>query len=199
MRDVAGIPMLSMHEPTLSPWARAFKRFIDVFGAALGLVLLSPFLLLIALAIRLDSQGPALFRQNRVGRHGREFKLVKFRSMVRNAEEMKRDVSHLNEAQGAMFKIREDPRVTRTGQFLRRTSLDELPQLWNVLRGDMSLVGPRPALAGGGGGVRRLASPTAGNRAWDHRSVAGQRSQRLALRRDGAAGHLLRRELVGVS
>ena len=145
MRDVAGIPMLSLHEPTLSPWARAFKRFIDAFGAALGLVLLSPFLLMIAIAIRLDSRGPALFRQSRVGRHGKQFQVIKFRSMVRNAEALKSEVSHLNEAEGAMFKIREDPRVTRTGRFLRRTSLDELPQLWNVLRGDMSLVGPRPA------------------------------------------------------
>ena len=146
MRNMAGIPMLSLHEPTLSPWARAFKRFIDLFGAGIGLILLSPFLLIIALAIRLDSRGPALFRQYRVGRYGKQFQVVKFRSMVRDAEALKGEVSHLNEAQGAMFKIREDPRVTRTGRFLRRTSLDELPQLWNVLRGDMSLVGPRPAL-----------------------------------------------------
>ena len=102
--------------------------------------------MIIALAIRLDSRGPALFRQYRVGRYGKQFQVVKFRSMVRDAEALKGEVSHLNEAQGAMFKIREDPRVTRTGRFLRRTSLDELPQLWNVLRGDMSLVGPRPAL-----------------------------------------------------
>jgi exopolysaccharide biosynthesis polyprenyl glycosylphosphotransferase len=146
VEDVAGIPMLSPHEIRLSPWARAFKRMVDVLGAGIGLLVLSPFLLLIAVLIRLDSPGPPLYRQIRVGRDGRLFSVVKFRSMIRDADQHKEEILHLNEAAGPMFKIRDDPRLTRMGRFLRRISLDELPQLWNVLRGDMSLVGPRPAL-----------------------------------------------------
>lgn len=146
IEDVAGIPMLSPHETRLSPWARAFKRMVDVLGAGIGLLVLSPILLLVAVLIRLDSPGSPLFRQDRVGRDGKLFPVYKFRSMVKNADELKGELSHLNEAEGPMFKIRDDPRLTRMGRFLRRASLDELPQLWNVLRGDMSLVGPRPAL-----------------------------------------------------
>ena len=146
MQNVAGIPMLTPSETQLSPWARLFKRGIDVLGSALGLLILSPLLLIIAVAIRLDSPGPVIFSQPRVGRDGRLFRVYKFRTMVKEADRIKDQVRHLNEAQGPMFKIREDPRVTRMGRFLRRTSLDELPQFWNTLRGDMSLVGPRPAL-----------------------------------------------------
>jgi exopolysaccharide biosynthesis polyprenyl glycosylphosphotransferase len=146
MQDVAGIPMLTPNEPTLSTWARATKRAIDFFGSGFALILLSPLMLIIALAIHLDSPGPAIFRQKRVGRHGQLFDVHKFRSMVQDAEALKDQLKHMNEAQGPMFKIRDDPRVTRVGRFIRRTSLDELPQLWDVLRGDMSLVGPRPAL-----------------------------------------------------
>jgi exopolysaccharide biosynthesis polyprenyl glycosylphosphotransferase len=146
MQDVAGIPMLTPNEPSLSTWARATKRAIDFFGSGFALILLSPLMLIIALAIRLDSPGPAIFRQKRVGRHGQLFDVHKFRSMVQDAEALKERLKHMNEAQGPMFKIRDDPRVTRVGRFIRRTSLDELPQLWDVLRGDMSLVGPRPAL-----------------------------------------------------
>lgn len=146
LQDVAGIPMLSPQEASLRGSARAFKRAIDVLGASLGLIILLPLMVLIAVAIRLDSPGPPIFRQMRVGRNGKLFPVYKFRSMVQDADKLKEQLKHLNEADGPLFKIRDDPRLTRVGRILRRTSLDELPQLWNVLRGDMSLVGPRPAL-----------------------------------------------------
>jgi lipopolysaccharide/colanic/teichoic acid biosynthesis glycosyltransferase len=121
------------------------KRAIDLTGALVGLLLLSPVLLVVALLIRLDSPGPVLFRQWRRGRFGRPFRMLKFRTMVVDAERRLGDLEHRNEsAGGVLFKLRDDPRVTRLGRFLRRSSLDELPQLINVLRGEMSLVGPRP-------------------------------------------------------
>ena len=123
-----------------------FKRIIDFFGSLLLLILLSPLLLLIAVAIKLDSKGPVFFAQERVGMNKRSFKLFKFRSMVTNAEELKAALADQNEVDGPVFKIKKDPRITRVGRFIRKTSLDELPQLWNTLRGDMSLVGPRPPL-----------------------------------------------------
>ncbi len=122
------------------------KRPLDVLGSLLGLVVLSPVFLIIAVLIRLDSPGPILFRQVRIGKDGRPFWFFKFRSMVENAEEMKQKLMHLNELEGPVFKISEDPRITPIGRFLRKTSLDELPQLLNVLYGQMSLVGPRPPL-----------------------------------------------------
>ena len=120
------------------------KRALDLAGALLGLVLLSPVLLLIALLVRCTSKGPVLFRQKRFGLNKRAFTMLKFRSMVVDAEQQQATLEHLNEAGGPVFKIRKDPRITPIGSFLRATSLDELPQLVNVLRGDMSLVGPRP-------------------------------------------------------
>jgi exopolysaccharide biosynthesis polyprenyl glycosylphosphotransferase len=122
------------------------KRTLDVIVSACLLVLIAPVLLLIALAIAIESPGPILFRQVRSGRDGEPFVFLKFRSMVEDAEERRKEIEAFNEADGPIFKIRNDPRVTRVGRFLRRTSLDELPQLWNVLRGEMSLVGPRPPL-----------------------------------------------------
>ncbi len=122
------------------------KRTIDVTLALAGILLLSPLLASVALAVKLTSRGPVLFVQQRVGLHQRTFRLLKFRSMVADAEERKRGLAHLNEHEGPVFKIRDDPRVTPLGRWLRRTSIDELPQLWNVLAGDMSLVGPRPPL-----------------------------------------------------
>jgi lipopolysaccharide/colanic/teichoic acid biosynthesis glycosyltransferase len=121
------------------------KRTLDLLGAAIGLVVLAPLLACIALGIRLDSPGPVLFAQPRAGWHGRRFRMLKFRTMRLGADEEKIDLAHLN-ASGdrRLFKIPNDPRVTRFGRFLRRWSLDELPQVWNVLVGDMSLVGPRP-------------------------------------------------------
>ena len=121
------------------------KRIIDLLGAGLGLFLLSPLMLTIALLIRLDSQGSIFFRQQRLGRSGKHFLIWKFRTMQVNAEQRLKELEHLNESQGGvLFKMKKDPRVTRIGRFLRRTSLDELPQLFNVLQGHLSLVGPRP-------------------------------------------------------
>jgi lipopolysaccharide/colanic/teichoic acid biosynthesis glycosyltransferase len=122
----------------------AWKRCLDIIGAGIALVLLSPLLLVIALAIKLTSPGGVLFRQRRSGLGGRPFTMYKFRTMVAGAESMKPALRAQNEQDGPAFKLKNDPRVTRLGRFLRKTSLDELPQLWNVLRGDMSLVGPRP-------------------------------------------------------
>ncbi len=122
------------------------KRLIDIVGAAVGLVLLSPLLAVSAITIRAKEGAPVLFRQTRVGLHGREFQMLKFRTMVPDADEKLDQVLHLNERSGAAFKASDDPRVTGTGRWLRRTSIDELPQLWNVLTGSMSLVGPRPPL-----------------------------------------------------
>lgn len=122
----------------------AWKRSCDVAGALFGLTILTPLFVFVALAIKLTSPGPVFFRQWRSGRGGKPFQMVKFRSMVVNAEAQKESLRALNEQDGPAFKIKRDPRVTRIGWFIRVTSIDELPQLWNVLRGDMSLVGPRP-------------------------------------------------------
>lgn len=122
------------------------KRTIDVLGSLCGLILLSPLLLVIGILIRSDSKGPIIFAQKRVGLNGREFKMYKFRSMVVNAEELKDKLKENNEMSGPMFKMKDDPRITKIGKFIRKTSIDELPQLINVLKGNMSLVGPRPSL-----------------------------------------------------
>ncbi|ANY70782.1 multidrug MFS transporter [Paenibacillus sp. BIHB 4019] len=123
------------------------KRAVDIIGAATGIMILSPILILVAVLIKLeDPRGKIFFYQTRVGRNERTFKMYKFRSMVSNAEEMLEDLLSQNEVEGAMFKMKEDPRITKIGRFIRKTSIDELPQFWNVLRGDMSLVGPRPPL-----------------------------------------------------
>lgn len=123
----------------------ALKRAIDVAGSLLGMILLSPVFVAIAAAVKFSSPGPVIFSQTRVGRYGRHFRFYKFRSMSIDAESRKAALSESNEsADGVIFKMKDDPRVTKVGRFLRRTSLDELPQLWNVFIGDMSLVGPRP-------------------------------------------------------
>jgi len=142
--NIGGVPVIGLREPTIGIWQRALKRSLDLVVAVGGLALLFPFCLLIALAIRLGSPGPVLFTQARVGRGGREFTICKFRSMRPGAEEEKEELTDLNEVSGPIFKIRDDPRLTPVGRVLRRWSLDELPQLYNVLRGEMSLVGPRP-------------------------------------------------------
>ena len=144
--EIAGIPLLGVKEPPIRGWNLALKRIIDGAVSALLLAVTSPLILLVALAIKLESRGPVLFRQPRVGRGGRAFTFHKFRTMRPGAEEELPDLLPLNEAEGPIFKIKEDPRRTRVGAILRRTSLDELPQLYNVLRGEMSLVGPRPAI-----------------------------------------------------
>lgn len=122
------------------------KRILDIIASALGLIILSPILLVVAILIRLESRGPAIFSQKRIGLNKKEFKMYKFRSMVKNAEELKEKLAKENEMSGPMFKMKNDPRVTKVGRFIRKTSIDELPQLINVLKGEMSLVGPRPSL-----------------------------------------------------
>ena len=146
VQSVAGVPLLYVRRTGMDRLQRTLKRAIDVVGAFLGLLLLSPVLLAIGLWIKKDSAGGAFFKQVRVGRGGRLFTVWKFRTMVQDAEEKRAELEHLSEGPGLLFKLKEDPRVTKAGKSLRRFSLDELPQLWNVLRGDMSLVGPRPAL-----------------------------------------------------
>jgi lipopolysaccharide/colanic/teichoic acid biosynthesis glycosyltransferase len=120
------------------------KRVLDVITAAAGLAALAPVLVMIGAAVKLDSPGPAIFTQIRVGRHGRRFRILKFRTMIAGAEQRLATLETCNEVRGAAFKLQNDPRVTRLGRWLRRSSIDELPQLLNVLKGDMSLVGPRP-------------------------------------------------------
>jgi len=144
--DLGGVPVLSVREVSISGWNLALKRTLDLSIALVGSILLLPLFIAIAIAIKLDSPGPILFKQVRVGKGGRPFVLYKFRSMHQGAEEELSKLAELNEAEGPIFKIRNDPRLTRVGRFLRRTSLDELPQFYNVLRGEMSIVGPRPAL-----------------------------------------------------
>lgn len=123
------------------------KRLLDIFGSLFGLVLLSPVFLIVAILIKIENpKGPVFFKQIRVGKGEEEFYMFKFRSMITDAEERLKDLLALNEVEGSMFKMKDDPRVTKIGKFVRKTSIDELPQLWNVLKGDMSLVGPRPPL-----------------------------------------------------
>jgi exopolysaccharide biosynthesis polyprenyl glycosylphosphotransferase len=141
--DVDGLALLGVRRYGLSASSAFLKRALDVTGALVGIVFMAPLLAAVAVAIKVDTRGPVFFRQRRIGRGGREFMMIKFRSMVAEAEDLKDDLRSRNESQG-LFKIAEDPRVTSVGRFLRKTSLDELPQLFNVLHGDMSLVGPRP-------------------------------------------------------
>jgi len=144
LEEVGGWDYLRFTTTPRSGSALFAKRVLDVFVAAFLLALLSPLLLLVALLVRLTSRGPTIFRQERAGRNGRVFTLYKFRTMVEGAEKDRANLESKNEMEGPVFKIKDDPRVTGLGKFLRRTSIDELPQLWNILKGDMSLVGPRP-------------------------------------------------------
>jgi lipopolysaccharide/colanic/teichoic acid biosynthesis glycosyltransferase len=136
--------VLTFEAQRTPPAALMVKRGIDVFGATLALAVLSPLMAAIALAIKLGSRGPVLYRSWRVGQNGKLFVFLKFRTMIANADDLKEGLQHLNEREGLLFKISNDPRTTPFGRFLRRYSLDELPQLVNVVRGEMSLVGPRP-------------------------------------------------------
>jgi exopolysaccharide biosynthesis polyprenyl glycosylphosphotransferase len=146
VEELNGIPLLSTRDISIQGWNAFVKRTFDlVLGGLLGLITL-PLGLLIALAIRLDTPGPIFYTQLRVGKNGKEFRCYKFRSMVSNADDLRETIAQLNESSGPLFKIRNDPRLTRVGRSIRRYSLDELPQLINILRGEMSLIGPRPNL-----------------------------------------------------
>lgn len=144
--DLHGLTVLGVRRFELGRSSRAVKRVFDVLGTSTMLLAVGPLMLVIAAAIKLDSKGPVFFRQLRVGRHGERFRMFKFRTMVANAEELKSSLRDRNEAQDGLFKIADDPRITRVGKLLRKTALDELPQLMNILRGEMSLVGPRPLI-----------------------------------------------------
>jgi exopolysaccharide biosynthesis polyprenyl glycosylphosphotransferase len=140
----AGQPLLVYRTTPALSWELFAKRIMDILGAFILLVVTLPIILLVAVLIRITSPGPIIFSQNRSGLHGRPFRMYKFRSMVTNAEQARAELEARNEMSGPVFKVQNDPRVTPLGSWLRRTSLDELPQLWNVIRGEMSMVGPRP-------------------------------------------------------
>jgi exopolysaccharide biosynthesis polyprenyl glycosylphosphotransferase len=144
---IGQFPTIPLHRGHVPEMGLLFKRVFDVLFSALFLVVLSPLLLVIAIAVKLDSRGPAFYRSERIGKKGRVFHCIKFRTMVQDAEERRADVMHMNERDGVLFKISNDPRITRLGHFLRKYSLDELPQFINVLKGEMSIVGPRPPIA----------------------------------------------------
>jgi exopolysaccharide biosynthesis polyprenyl glycosylphosphotransferase len=145
-QSIDGRLMIYVEPTNRSQTHRLLKRTFDVVVAGLALLLTLPIMVFAAVAIKLDSRGPVLFRQVRVGKDGELFEMLKFRSMVQDAEEMRSELEVLNERSGPLFKLSADPRITRTGRWLRKSSVDELPQFWNVLRGEMSVVGPRPAL-----------------------------------------------------
>jgi exopolysaccharide biosynthesis polyprenyl glycosylphosphotransferase len=146
MSPIAGLPLIHVEAPEFTGGRKALKAFVDRAASLLLVLLLSPVLITLALAIRLTSRGPIFYKQSRVGQGGREFRVYKFRSMVVDADKRLAALQAKNETDGLMFKMRNDPRVTRVGRLLRRYSMDELPQLFNVLFGHMSLVGPRPPL-----------------------------------------------------
>lgn len=146
VEDFGGLPMINLRDPALNDVQRLLKRLFDLSIAGLVTLLLLPLIVLIAVIIRIDSPGPIIFRQQRVGENGRLFPMYKFRSMIVGAEQMQDAVKQVDPRGNVIYKRQDDPRVTRVGRLLRRTSLDELPQLFNVLKGDMSLVGPRPEL-----------------------------------------------------
>jgi exopolysaccharide biosynthesis polyprenyl glycosylphosphotransferase len=142
--EVNGLSMVTVQTGPTDGWQLIVKRVIDISVSATMLLLLLPLFLAVALLIKLSSRGPVLFKQERIGLNKHRFRLLKFRTMTDGAEKTQTSLEILNEANGPVFKIKDDPRITRIGKFLRRSSIDELPQLFNVLRGDMSLVGPRP-------------------------------------------------------
>jgi exopolysaccharide biosynthesis polyprenyl glycosylphosphotransferase len=144
--DLHGVTLLGVRRFDLTRSSAALKRAFDVLGATLGVLAISPLLIVVAILIKLDTGGPVFFSQLRVGRHGRRFHMIKFRTMIPDADAMKESLRDRNEAQEGLFKIARDPRVTRMGRFLRITALDELPQLFNIVKGEMSLVGPRPLI-----------------------------------------------------
>lgn len=142
---VGTYPVIAYHTVSLNTYEKVLKRIMDLIGGLVGIILSSPIMLVTAIAIKLDSKGPVLFKQTRVGQNGRHFKIYKFRSMYTDAEERKKELMAQNEVKGGvMFKMKDDPRVTRVGKFIRKTSIDELPQFFNVVQGTMSLVGTRP-------------------------------------------------------
>jgi exopolysaccharide biosynthesis polyprenyl glycosylphosphotransferase len=146
IENVGGIPLIGLRDSAIDGFQRFGKRLMDLVLASIGLLLLWPLMLVVAIAIKLEDGGPILYSSARVGENGRIFYMHKFRSMVVNADKLQHIVNHVDENGKVLFKHADDPRITRLGRFLRRTSIDELPQLFNVIKGEMSLVGPRPEL-----------------------------------------------------
>jgi exopolysaccharide biosynthesis polyprenyl glycosylphosphotransferase len=144
---IGQFPTIPLHCGHVPEVGLLFKRAFDVLFSIVALILISPLLLIIAIAVKMDSSGPAIYTSERIGKKGRVFQCVKFRTMVQDADERRADFMHMNERDGVLFKISNDPRITRLGRFLRKYSLDELPQFFNVLKGEMSIVGPRPPIA----------------------------------------------------
>ena len=144
---IGQFPTIPLHCGNVPEMGLVFKRAFDVVFSTLILILFSPLLLIIAIAVKMDSPGPAFYESERIGKKGRVFHCVKFRTMVSDADLRRADVMHMNERDGVLFKISNDPRITHLGRFLRKYSLDELPQFINVLKGEMSIVGPRPPIA----------------------------------------------------
>ncbi len=194
-----GAPLFELRPPVLAGTDWVVKKVFDVGVSVLVLLIGLPLWALIALAIKLDSRGPVLYRDRRVGVGEREFGMLKFRTMVEGAAEQQLVLEDQNEAGGALFKIRDDPRVTRVGQVLRRLSLDEVPQVLNVLRGEMSLVGPRPLPLRDFSPARAVAPQALPRPAGHHRALADLGPLEPELRRPGAAGLLLHRELVDLA
>ena len=187
MDDVEGIPLLDVAHVEMSRLNTVVKRVFDLVVGGLTALVALPLIGVLALAIKLDSRGPVFFRQERMGRGGRVFRIFKLRSMHVDAEQLRYDLAEQNEYSGPMFKIKSDPRLTRVGTFIRKWSLDEVPQIFNVLRGEMSLVGPRPLWVDEAARCRGWTKKRLDITPGDHRSVAGHRPQRRALRRDGQA------------
>jgi exopolysaccharide biosynthesis polyprenyl glycosylphosphotransferase len=142
--ELQGVPVMTIQSGPADSWQLVMKRLIDIVGSAALLLALTPLFAIVGLLIRVDSPGPVFFTQERIGLNKRRFRMLKFRTMVSGSDQRQEMLENLNEAEGPVFKIKKDPRITRIGAFLRRFSIDELPQLVNVLKGDMSLVGPRP-------------------------------------------------------
>ena len=196
IRPTAGLTLLHVDHPQLSGFRLVLKGLFDRCAAAAALVMLAPVMAALAAAVWLHDRGPALFTQIRVGKDGHSFRMYKFRTMVVDAEQRRAELLASNDSDGVLFKLRKDPRVTAVGAHLRRLSLDELPQLFNVFLGHMSLVGPASRAARRGGEVRRACPPAAGGQAGPDRPVAGQRAIRPVLGGIGAARPAVRRELV---
>lgn len=193
---VLGIPLLRVSMPTFTGGRRAIKGVVDRMGAAILLILFAPLMVLVGLLVLADSRGGAVYRQRRVGKDGREFTIFKFRTMVTGAHGARAELVDRNEGAGLLFKLRRDPRVTRVGAVLRRYSIDELPQLFNVLTGSMSLVGPRPPLPEESAEYGPDIHAAAAGQARAHRSVADQRTQRPAVGGGGPPRPAVRGGLV---
>ena len=198
VQSVAGVPLLYVRRPGMDKTQRTLKRAMDIAGATLGSILLSPLLALIAIRIKLDSPGKVIFKQTRVGRDGQEFTLWKFRTMVEGAEQKKAELEHLSQGPGLLFKLKEDPRVTKWGTTLRKYSLDELAQLWNVLRRDESCRTPAGATERGAA-VRRLGPQPIEGQTGNDRAVAGKRTNGDQLQRLRSPRSLLHPELVALA